>query len=89
MSYLLSKCKIATPETTRLSVRLDLLSMYEKNSQELEDLRLTAQTLSYRIEARGGVSPMKRQCEAMQIYLSAVTTDWAKQAASRQNGWSR
>lgn len=92
ISYLLSGCKVATPETgppTRMNVRLDLRSMYEKNSQELEDLQLTTQKLSYCNKSHTVTSQMKRQGRAMQSYISMVTTDWVRQAASPQNCWPR
>ena len=97
MCYLLSERKVATVEAgppTRLRVRVDLLSVYEKNAQELEALQMMGQAPSYRFKAEDGVAGMNRQCEAMQVYLSRVAADWAKQTATRTGDktralWSR
>ena len=95
MSHLLSECKVAIAETgppTRLSIHLDLRSMHMKKFRELEALQLEIESPSCRIKSQDGVSQMKRQCEGMQIYLSKISEDWARQTATRtedQNLWPR
>lgn len=96
ISHLLSECKVVTATTgppTRMSIHLDLQSMHEKKFRELEALQSEKETGPCHITSQEGVSQMKRQCEAMQIYLSKVTEDWARQTATRigdhQNFWPR
>jgi len=95
MAHLLSECKVVVAEPgppTRMSIHLDLQSMHEKKFQKLEALQLESETPSYHIKLQDGVSQMKRQCEGMQIYISNLTEDWARQTASRtgdQNLWPR
>ena len=75
---MLSERKVATIEAgppTRLRVRVDLSSVYEKNAQELEAPQMMGQALPYRFKAEDGISGMNRQCEAVQIYLFRVVTD--------------
>lgn len=90
MCNLLSEFKIATIEAgppTRVRVRVDFQSMYERNAKELEDMQLTAKRPpNYRIKAH---ERMTRQAEAMQIYVSRVTTDWVKQTIKERDLWSR
>jgi hypothetical protein len=86
MSHLLSECKVVIAETgppTRLSIHLDLQTMHKKKFRELEALQLETDAPSCHIKPHDGVSQMKRQCEAMQIYLSKLTEDWARQTATR------
>lgn len=90
MCNLLSEFKIATIEAgppTRVRVRVDLQSMYERNARELEDMQLRAKRPpNYHIKAH---ERMTRQTEAMQIYVSRVTTDWVKQRIKERDLWSR
>jgi len=90
MCNLLSEFKVATIEAgppTRVKVRVDLQSMYERNAKELEDMRLAAKRPpNYRIKAH---ERMTRQTEAMQIYVSRVTTDWVKQTIKERDPWLR
>ncbi|KAF9523917.1 hypothetical protein CPB83DRAFT_862130 [Crepidotus variabilis] len=82
MCNLMSEFKIATIEAgspTRIKVCVDLRLIYEKNARELEELQLIPnKNQNYRIKANGR---MTRQVEAMQVYVSRVTTDWVRQTA--------
>ena len=90
MCNLLSEFKIATIEEgppTRVRVRVDLQSMYERNARELENMEPTAKRPpNYHIKAH---ERMTRQTEAMQIYVSRVTTDWVRQTIKERDPWSR
>lgn len=75
---LLSQCKKAKIEDgppIHVVVRVDLQSTYAEIGQELEALSL--------LPAQSNVKPydgnvkMNAQCDAMQGYVSIVTTDWA------------
>ncbi|KAG2117199.1 uncharacterized protein F5147DRAFT_671705 [Suillus discolor] len=84
LCLLLSECKIAKLKSgllTRVIVRVDLQLMYANIERELEALGL----LPARRNAKPCDGKMKfnRQCDAMQVYVSIVTTDWVKKTVFR------
>lgn len=84
LCLLLSECKIAKLKSgppTRVIVRVDLQLMYANIGRELEALGL----LPARRNAKpcDGKVKLHAQCDAMQGYVSIVTTDWVKKAVLR------
>ncbi|KAG1854774.1 hypothetical protein C8R48DRAFT_807489 [Suillus tomentosus] len=84
LCLLLSECKVARLKSgppTRVIVCVDLQLMYANIGQELEALGL----LPARRNAKpcDGKVKLHAQCDAMQGYVSIVTTDWVKKAVLR------
>ncbi|KAG2098961.1 uncharacterized protein F5147DRAFT_712981 [Suillus discolor] len=84
LCLLLSECKIAKLKSgspTRVIVRVDLQLMYANIGLELEALSL----LPARRNAKpcDGKVKLHAQCDAMQVYVSIVTTDWVKKTVLR------
>jgi hypothetical protein len=84
LCLLLSECKIAKIESgppIRVTVRVDLQWMYAEIGRELEALNLLpAQRDAKRCN---GTVKMNAQCDAMQGYISIITTDWVRKTVLR------
>jgi hypothetical protein len=84
LCLLLSECKIARLKSgppLRLIVRVDLQLMYADIGRELEALGLLA--AQRKGKPSDGKVKLNAQCDAMQSYVSTVTTDWVRKAALR------
>ncbi|KAG2142838.1 uncharacterized protein EDB93DRAFT_1156652 [Suillus bovinus] len=84
LCLLLSECKIAKIKSgppIRVIVRVDLQLMYANIGRELEVLGLVSAQRNSR--SCDGKVKLSAQCDAMQGYVSVVTTDWVKKAVLR------
>lgn len=84
LCLLLSECKIAKIKSgppIRVIVRVDLQLMYANIGRELEALGLMPAQRN--AKPCGGKMKLNAQCDAMQGYVSIVTTDWVKKAVLR------
>ena len=84
LCLLLSECKIAKIHSgppVRVIVRADLQLMYADIGRELEALGLFPAQKD--TKPCDGKVKLNAQCNAMQGYVSIVTTDWVRRAALR------
>lgn len=84
LCLLLSECKIAKINSgppIRVIVRVDLQLMYASIGRELEALGLLPAQRN--AKPCDGKVKLNKQCDAMQGYVSIVTTDWVKKAVLR------